>query len=96
MKRPDHIRCETCAFFQPDSDIASVQNGTCRRRPPESVKRWPAVYRNQWCGEHVVGEDFWELMQPTEDEPADKLTDYVSPEDTPKDWAGDYLDEDET
>jgi len=51
--------CGTCRFFRAHVGVPDV--GVCRRFAPrplsgytESVvcARWPAVYADEWCGEH--------------------------------------------
>lgn len=61
--------CENCRFFAFDHGDR-VNNGQCRRRAPqadgmsvdrgygvETTRRWPKVYKDEWCGEYENNPD---------------------------------------
>lgn len=53
--------CGKCMYWveKPLSKLATpdvVPIGRCRRRAPE-LGGWPAVYANDWCGDHKIDEE---------------------------------------
>ena len=46
------MRCKTCMWFNPKAEF---KLGRCRRRSP-TLGGWPAVYENDWCGDHKLDE----------------------------------------
>ena len=51
--------CDTCMWFvakvtDDDSDKSAL--GRCRRRAP-TMNGFPAVYRDDWCGDHKLDEN---------------------------------------
>ena len=45
--------CDTCMYFsglKPGSPV-----GRCRRHAPSVSEGWPAVYPEDWCGDHKMG-----------------------------------------
>ena len=57
--RSKGMRCDTCMWFV----IKSVKNpnvslglGRCRRRAP-TMNGYPAVWVNDWCGDHKLDEE---------------------------------------
>jgi hypothetical protein len=54
------MRCGTCRVFVPKPTKA-VQGqdhviGRCRALPP-TMKGWPVVFSDDWCGEHKLDEE---------------------------------------
>jgi len=58
--------CKTCMYFL---------NTRCRRHAPDCQKGWPAVYTDDWCGDHKLCK---ETMQEMEGGPVDTSTDAVA------------------
>jgi hypothetical protein len=58
---PSTYVCHTCMYFVPKMPPAPDPNlaplGRCRRRAPtmDGDLDWPAVYANDWCGDHKLG-----------------------------------------
>lgn len=51
------MRCETCMFYVPKKAKAGIPEiGRCRRSAP-TMKGFPAVFPNDWCGEHKLDEE---------------------------------------
>lgn len=51
-KNRDPLRCGTCMFFV----VKDVNLGRCRRHAP-TLQGWPAVYKDDWCGDHKLAGD---------------------------------------
>jgi len=53
------MRCRTCMYYVPKGDVqlekdgGEVSLGRCRRRAP-TLDGWPAVYDDDWCGDHKL------------------------------------------
>lgn len=69
--RSDGMKCKTCMWFAPKvvkkadlepekgspSEDSPVYNlGRCRRHAP-TMNGYPAVFVNDWCGDHKVDEN---------------------------------------
>jgi hypothetical protein len=59
--RGNTMRCRTCMFYVPKKQtfVQSVdcpQIGRCRQDAP-TLKGWPAVYPDDWCGAHKIDAD---------------------------------------
>jgi len=52
--RSANMTCQTCMFFVPKDGKLPV--GRCRRKAP-TMKGWPVVFTNDWCGEHKLDEN---------------------------------------
>jgi len=58
--RSESMRCGTCMFFV--EKINKVVQlgvhiiGRCRRNAP-TMKGWPVVFSDDWCGEHKIDEN---------------------------------------
>ena len=55
------MRCSTCMWFaskvsalSEEGDISKL--GRCRRRAP-TMNGYPAVFLDDWCGDHKLNED---------------------------------------
>lgn len=69
--RADNMKCRTCMYFVPKVvysispgpepvELANVTNpeskvGRCRRNAP-TMKGWPVLFADDWCGEHKLDE----------------------------------------
>jgi hypothetical protein len=55
--RSAHMKCRTCMWFVPKQIANSDQPvlGRCRRHSP-TLNGYPAVYENDWCGDHKLDE----------------------------------------
>ena len=55
MPRPEHQRCNTCAYYKPIDEQEKERGGVCRRYPPTVYgklhQRWPRMNHDAWCGE---------------------------------------------
>lgn len=66
--RMDGMRCKTCIWFEPKTPGGAgselrdapppkhVDLGRCRRRAP-TMDGFPAVFVNDWCGDHKLDEN---------------------------------------
>lgn len=56
--RSDNMRCKTCMWFVPKvaRDNEAYDLGRCRRHAP-ALGGWPAVFVNDWCGDHKIDEN---------------------------------------
>lgn len=56
--RSNGMRCQTCVFYVPkkSSSECTTEIGRCRRNAP-TLKGFPAVFPNDWCGEHRIDEE---------------------------------------
>ena len=59
--RSTEMRCKTCMMFvrkvgdepvDPDKGVI----GRCRRKAP-TMRGWPVVFSDDWCGEHKIDEN---------------------------------------
>lgn len=58
--RSDMMKCKTCMYFV-EKQTNAVQRedhliGRCRRNAP-TIKGFPVVYSDDWCGEHKIDEE---------------------------------------
>lgn len=53
MKRPDHVRCENCVFWDKEDLTAAEGCGACSRTSPSAEQGtiWPFTQADHWCGE---------------------------------------------
>jgi len=49
--RSKKMFCQTCMYFVKKNDVL----GRCRRRAP-TLKGWPVVFKDCWCGDHKIDE----------------------------------------
>jgi hypothetical protein len=49
--RSEGMRCQTCIFFV----LKANTLGRCRRHAP-TLSGWPAVFKQDWCGDHKLDE----------------------------------------
>ena len=55
--RSAKMRCESCMWYVPKKvDEQPTIIGRCRRRAPE-LGGWPAVFVDDWCGDHKLDEN---------------------------------------
>lgn len=57
--RSDSMKCKSCMWFVPKAkkgEDGIYDLGRCRRRSP-TLNGWPAVYVNDWCGDHKIDEN---------------------------------------
>lgn len=47
------MRCHTCMYFV----VKDGNLGRCRRHAPQVANGWPAVYTQDWCGDHKLDKD---------------------------------------
>lgn len=55
------MRCRTCMFYVPKVPAGPISKdeakiGRCRRNAP-TMRGFPAVFPNDWCGEHRIDEN---------------------------------------
>jgi len=51
------MRCQTCMFFVRKMASKNVKIiGRCRRHAP-TINGFPAVYPDDWCGDHKIDEE---------------------------------------
>lgn len=63
--RSSGMRCQTCMWFVAKSPPQGVDEeapahkiGRCRRHAPNQVAiGWPAVFSDDWCGDHKIDEE---------------------------------------
>jgi len=61
-RRNKHMRCKTCMYWVPKTPLEKLSNdewpplGRCRRNAP-TMRGWPALYQDDWCGEHKIDEN---------------------------------------
>jgi hypothetical protein len=58
--RSQRMRCKTCMYFVPKLPTQAVPGtgydvGRCRRHAP-TMSGWPAMFVNDWCGDHKIDE----------------------------------------
>lgn len=56
--RAKKMRCKTCMYFVPKMPLdlgACCDLGRCRRHAP-TMAGFPAVFVNDWCGDHKLDE----------------------------------------
>jgi len=51
--RADMMKCKTCMWFM---EKGKADFGRCRRRAPVVGEGYPAVFSNDWCGDHKIDE----------------------------------------
>ncbi len=62
--RNANMKCRTCMYFvEKTADTRQASDdrgglGRCRRNAP-TMKGWPALFDNDWCGEHKIDENKW-------------------------------------
>jgi hypothetical protein len=61
MHKSACMRCLTCAFFVPKTKndpgfLDEPVLGRCRKHAP-TLNGWPAVFENDWCGDHKLDEN---------------------------------------
>jgi len=60
IHRSSNMSCRTCIWFvekaRKEKDLLSSKLGRCRRHAP-SMNGYPAVFENDWCGDHKVDEN---------------------------------------
>jgi len=64
--RSQEMRCRTCMYFvvkkTTESNLARTLNipeaslGRCRRHAP-TLRGWPAIFTQDWCGDHKLDEN---------------------------------------
>jgi len=65
--RSENMNCKTCMWFMPKivTEVGSQSGvvrqipcdlGRCRRHAP-TLGGWPAVFVNDWCGDHKLDEN---------------------------------------
>lgn len=64
IHRSSGMKCATCMWFVPKGTNESF--GRCRRHAP-TMNGYPAVFSNDWCGDHKVDEE--KLFQPCDEAP---------------------------
>jgi len=52
--RSDMMKCASCMWFMPKGDDDNF--GRCRRHSPVVGEGYPAVFGNDWCGDHKIDE----------------------------------------
>lgn len=58
LHRSDGMKCKTCIWFvpKPSCRTSSFHDvGRCRRHAP-TMSGYPAVFVNDWCGDHKLDE----------------------------------------
>lgn len=54
--RSAKMKCASCMWFvEKGAQNAASTLGRCRRHAP-TMNGWPAVYNNDWCGDHKIDE----------------------------------------
>lgn len=53
--RSANMRCQTCMYFVVKA-IEGKSLGRCRRHSP-TLAGWPAVFSQDWCGDHKIDEE---------------------------------------
>lgn len=56
VHRSDGMKCRTCMFYVTKNSSNKIEIGRCRATAP-SMKGFPAVYPNDWCGNHKIDEE---------------------------------------
>jgi len=46
--------CGTCFYWVPKGMAAGKDLGRCRHDPPKVILGWPAVFADDWCGQHKL------------------------------------------
>ena len=58
--RSKGMKCATCVVFvEKASNVAQPEDhmiGRCRRNAP-TMRGWPVVFSDDWCGEHKIHEN---------------------------------------
>jgi hypothetical protein len=52
------MRCRSCMFYVPKAPALGIEPkiGRCRKHAPV-LAGFPAVYPDDWCGDHKISED---------------------------------------
>jgi len=54
--RSDMMKCKTCMWYVPKKREGTGREiGRCRQSSP-TIKGWPAIYPDDWCGAHKLDE----------------------------------------
>lgn len=64
IHRSEGMRCKTCIWFvpkvpmkeRPEANAPAYDLGRCRRHCP-TMGGFPAVFVNDWCGDHRIDEN---------------------------------------
>ncbi len=60
VHRSENMRCKTCMWFVPkiqsDTGQVGLNLGRCRCHAP-TIVGYPAVFVNDWCGDHKLDEN---------------------------------------
>ena len=51
--RSQNMRCQGCMYYVEKHPSPAI--GRCRRHAP-TMGGWPAVFANDWCGDHKIDE----------------------------------------
>ncbi len=60
--RAANMRCWTCMYWVPKTPLEKAEEdehpplGRCRRNAP-TMKGWPVMWGDDWCGEHELDEN---------------------------------------
>ena len=54
IHRSDGMKCKTCVFYVQKGDNKGF--GRCRANAP-TMKGYPAVFEDDWCGNHRIDEN---------------------------------------
>lgn len=54
--RSSGMKCKTCIWFVPKNGDKPIDLGRCRRHAP-TMSGYPAVFVNDWCGDHKLDEN---------------------------------------
>lgn len=54
--RSKGMSCSTCMYYVKKKSDAPKEIGRCRRNAP-TMKGFPAVFPNDWCGDHKIDEE---------------------------------------
>ena len=50
--KSEGMKCKTCMFYVPKNNLI----GRCRESAP-TLKGWPAIFPDDWCGAHKLDAD---------------------------------------
>lgn len=57
--RSENMRCKSCMWFAPKERPDGITDlGRCRRHAP-TMNGFPAVFVNDWCGDHKLNENYF-------------------------------------
>ncbi len=54
------MKCKTCMWFVFKATTTPTTLGRCRRHAP-TLSGYPAVFENDWCGDHKIDENKLDL-----------------------------------